>query len=71
MKNDVKDEIHNGTPKTLIPSDGVLNRGGVSKLGSRLEGDNVAHFLSWIKRLILQSSTWKYSYANDTIEGGL
>jgi hypothetical protein len=44
MKNDVKDEVPNGTPKTLIPFDGVLNRDEVSKLGDILEGDHVAHF---------------------------
>jgi hypothetical protein len=31
MKDDVKDEVPNGTPKTLIPSNGVLNKDGVSK----------------------------------------
>jgi hypothetical protein len=25
MKDDVKDEVCNGTPKTLIPFDGVVN----------------------------------------------
>ncbi len=44
MKNDVKDEVPNGTPKTLIPSYGVLNRDGVSKLGGRPKGGHVAHF---------------------------
>jgi hypothetical protein len=29
MKNDVKDEITNGNPKTLITYDGVLNKDGV------------------------------------------
>jgi hypothetical protein len=71
MKNNVKDKIPNGTPKTLIISNGVLNMDGVSKLGDRLEGDHVAHFLIWIKRPIPQSSIWKYSYVHDTIEGGL
>jgi hypothetical protein len=28
----------NGTPKTLIPSNGVLNWDGVSKSGNKLEG---------------------------------
>jgi len=41
MKNDVKDEVPNETPKTLIPSNGVLNKDGVSKLGNRLKGDHV------------------------------
>jgi len=44
MKNDVKNEISNGTPKTLIRYDGVLNKDGVSKLNNRLKGDHVAHF---------------------------
>ncbi len=35
MKDDVKDEIPNGTLNTLIPFDGVLNKDGVSKLGDR------------------------------------
>ncbi len=37
MKDDVKDVIPNGTPKTLIPFDGV------SKLGDRLQGDHATH----------------------------
>jgi hypothetical protein len=36
MKDDVKDEVPNVTPKTLIPSNGVLNRDGVLKLGGKL-----------------------------------
>jgi hypothetical protein len=28
MKDDLNDEIINGTPKTLIPSNGVLKSGG-------------------------------------------
>ncbi len=43
----------NGTPKTLIAFDGVVNRDGVSKLSDKLEGDHVAHFKGWIKKLIL------------------
>jgi hypothetical protein len=31
MKEDVNDEVYNGTFKTLIPSNGVLNLDGVSK----------------------------------------
>jgi hypothetical protein len=42
MEIDVKNEIPNGTPKTLIPSNGVLNRDGVSKLGYRSEGGHLA-----------------------------
>ncbi len=44
MKNDVEDEVSNGTPNTLIPSNGVLNMDGVSKLSNRVEGDHVTHF---------------------------
>jgi hypothetical protein len=44
MKDDVNDDIFNGTPQTLIPFDGVLNWDGVSKLGDRLERDHVTHF---------------------------
>jgi hypothetical protein len=40
---DVKDEVPNGTPKILIPFNGVLNMDGVSKSGGRLEGDHVTH----------------------------
>jgi hypothetical protein len=40
MKDDVKDEVPNETPKTLIPS----NKDGVSKLVNRLKGDHVSHF---------------------------
>jgi len=35
MKDDVKDEVPNGTLNTLILFDGVLNRDGVSKLGNK------------------------------------
>jgi len=44
MKDDVKNEVPNGTLNTLIPYDGVLNMDGVSKLGSRLKGDHATHF---------------------------
>jgi hypothetical protein len=43
MKNDVKDEVPNETPKTLIPFNGVLNKDGVSKLGNKLEEDHDSH----------------------------
>ncbi len=45
MKDDVNDEMPNGTLKTLIPFDGVLNWDGVSKLGDRLE---VGHVLTML-----------------------
>jgi hypothetical protein len=44
MKDDVNDEIFNGTPQTLILFDGVLNWDGVSKSSDRLERDHVTHF---------------------------
>ncbi len=44
MKDDLNDEVPNGTPKTLIPFNGVLNQDGVLKLGSKLEGDHATHF---------------------------
>jgi hypothetical protein len=42
MKDDVKDEVPNETPKTLILSNRVLHKGGVSKLGNKLKGDHVS-----------------------------
>ncbi len=41
MKDDVNDEMPNGTPKTLIPSNGVVKWDGVLK--SRPKGDHVTH----------------------------
>jgi hypothetical protein len=38
MKNDLNDEVPNGTPNILIPFDGVLKWDGVSKLGHSLRG---------------------------------
>jgi hypothetical protein len=38
MKDDVKIKMSNGTPKTLIPSDGVL------KFGGKPKGDHATHF---------------------------
>jgi hypothetical protein len=37
MKDDVKVKVPNGTPKSLILSDGVL------KFGGKVEGDHVMH----------------------------
>jgi hypothetical protein len=39
MKDDVKDEVSNGTPKILIFFNGVVNWDGVLKSSGRLEGD--------------------------------
>jgi hypothetical protein len=36
MKDDLNDEVSNGTPKTIIDFNGVFN--GVLKLGNRLMG---------------------------------
>jgi hypothetical protein len=55
MKDDLNDEVFNGTPKTLIPFNGVLNSDGVSKLGNKPKGDHVTCLKSWIERLIAQS----------------
>jgi hypothetical protein len=38
MKDDLNDEVFNGTAKTLIPFNGVLNWDGVSKSNDKLEG---------------------------------
>jgi hypothetical protein len=44
MKDDVKVQVPNKTPKTLIPSTGVVNWDGVLKYSGRLEGDHAMHF---------------------------
>jgi hypothetical protein len=43
MKDDLNDEVPNGTLKTLMPSDGVLNWDGVSKSCGKPEGDHATH----------------------------
>ncbi len=43
MKDDVNDKMSNGTPKTLIPFDGVVNQDGVLKSGGRPKGDHATH----------------------------
>jgi hypothetical protein len=40
MKDDVNEEVPNGTPKTLNE---MVNWDGVSKLSDRLQGDHVTH----------------------------
>ncbi len=40
----MKIKVPNGTPKTLIPSDDVVNWDRVLKFGSRAEGDHATHF---------------------------
>jgi hypothetical protein len=37
MKDDMKVKVPNGTPKTLIPSNGVVNWDGVLKSGGKPE----------------------------------
>ncbi len=44
MKDDVKITMPNGTPKILIPSNGVVNQDGVLKFGGMLENDHATHF---------------------------
>jgi len=52
MKDDVKVKVPNGTPKTLIPSNGVVNWDGVLKFSGGSKGDHVMHFLGLIERFI-------------------
>jgi hypothetical protein len=40
-KDDVKVKVPNGTLKSLIPSNGVVNWDGVFKFGGRPKGDHV------------------------------
>jgi len=56
MKDNVKVKVPNGTLKTLILSNGVVNWDGVLKSSDRLEGDHAMHFLSWMERSIAWSS---------------
>ncbi len=44
MKANVKIMVPNGTPKTLILSDGVINWDRVLKSSGRPEGDHAMHF---------------------------
>ncbi len=44
MNDDLKVKVPNETPKTLIPSNGVVNWDGVLKFGGGLEGDHVTRF---------------------------
>jgi hypothetical protein len=52
MKDDVNEEVPNGTPKTLNE---MVNWDGVSKLSDRLQGDHVTHLWGWIEGPITQS----------------
>jgi hypothetical protein len=44
MKNDVKIKMSNGTPKALIPLDGVVKWDEVLKSSDMPEGDHATHF---------------------------
>jgi hypothetical protein len=44
MKDDVKVMVPSGTPKTLIPSNGVVNWDGALKFDGKPEGDHATHF---------------------------
>jgi hypothetical protein len=46
MKDDLNDEVFNGTSKTLIIYDGVLKHNGVLKLSGKPKGDHVTYFKS-------------------------
>jgi hypothetical protein len=56
MKDDLNDELFNGTPKILNFSNGVLSWDKVLKIGGKLEGDYATHLKSWIKRPITWNS---------------
>jgi len=43
MKDDVNDEVPNGTLSTLILSNGVVNWDGVLKSGNKLKHDHATH----------------------------
>ncbi len=70
MKDGVKIKVPNGTPKILIPLDGVVNWDGVLKSSGRLEGDHATHLWGWIEKPIACSLVWKCSWVDDTIERG-
>jgi hypothetical protein len=44
MKDDVKVQVPNKTPKTLILSNGVVNWDGLLKFGGRPKDDHAMHF---------------------------
>ncbi len=43
MKDYVNDEVPNGTPKILIPSNGMLNQNGMSESSGNPHGDHATH----------------------------
>ncbi len=44
MKDNVNDEVPDGTPKTLILFYGIVDWDGVLKLGNKPKGDHVTNF---------------------------
>jgi len=54
MKDDMKVKVPNGTPKTLIPSNGVGNWYGLLKPSGKPKGNHATHLKSWMERLITQ-----------------
>jgi hypothetical protein len=44
MKDDVKVKVPNGTPKTLIHLDGVVNWDGVLKFDGNPDDNHATHF---------------------------
>jgi hypothetical protein len=58
IKDDVNDEVPNGTPKILIPFYGVLNWDGVLKLGGKPKGDHGTHLGSAMMWMSL-ANVWK------------
>jgi len=59
MKYDVKVKVPNGTPKTLIHLDGVVNWDGVLKSDGNPDDDHATHFWGWIKIPITQNLVLK------------
>jgi hypothetical protein len=52
MKDNVNDEVPNGTPKTLILFYEVVNWDGVLKSSNKPKDDRVTNFYHWIKKPI-------------------
>ncbi len=69
MKNNLNDEVPNGTPNILIHSDGVLNLDGVSKLGSSPKGD-YATFLGFNRKTYHMKFSFKMLICRHKIKGG-
>jgi len=52
MKDDVKIKVPNGTFRTPIPLDGVVNQIEVLKFGASPKNDHATHFWGWMERHI-------------------